>query len=55
MRVRNAYTEKRRQMRFTRRQIPSTLNLKAIIKLDSGDYYGNTGRNARHVGEWEPL
>lgn len=53
MRVRNAYTEKRRQMRSTHRQLPAALNLKAIIKLDSGIYYGNTGKNARPVGEWE--
>ncbi|STJ26709.1 Uncharacterised protein [Citrobacter braakii] len=50
MRVRAAYTEKRRQMKFTRRQFPAALNLKAIIKLDSGIYYGNTGKNARPVG-----
>lgn len=42
MRVRNAYTEKRRQMLYTRKRIPAALkvNLKAIIKLDSGIYYG---------------
>lgn len=49
MRVRAAYTEKRRQMRFTRRKIPADLNLKALIMLDSGDYYGHTGKNARLV------
>lgn len=45
MRVRNCYVEKRRQMRYTRKRIPAALrnNLKAIIKWDSGDYYGNTG------------
>lgn len=55
MRVRNAYTEKRRQMRFTHRQLPDALrkNLKELIKLDSGIYYGHTGKNARPVGEWE--
>lgn len=55
MRVRNAYTEKRRQMLYTHRQLPDELrnNLKALIKLDSGIYYGNTGKNARPVGEWE--
>lgn len=31
MRVRAAYTEKRRQMRFTRRKIPAGLNLKAQL------------------------
>ncbi|HAT7708282.1 TPA: hypothetical protein JAX41_004736 [Enterobacter roggenkampii] len=49
MRVRTAYTEKRRQMRFTRRKFPAALNLKALIMLDSGDYYGQTGKNARAV------
>lgn len=53
MRVRAAYTEKRRQMLYTHRYFPAALNLKAIIKLDSGIYYGNTGKNARPVGEWE--
>lgn len=51
MRVRNAYTEKRRQMRFTRRQFPAELNLKAIIMLDSGIYYGRTGKSLRLVVE----
>lgn len=49
MRVRNAYTEKRRQMRFTRRKLPAALNLKALTMLDSGDYYGHTGKNAHPV------
>ncbi len=51
MRVRNCYVEKRRQMRYTRKRIPAALrnNLKAIIKWDSGDYYGNTGKNARLI------
>lgn len=49
MRVRNAYTEKRRQMLYTRKRIPDALSLKAIIKLDSGIYYGHTGKNARLV------
>lgn len=52
MRVRAAYTEKRRQMRFTRRKLPAALNLKGLIMLDSGIYYGNTGKNARPVGVW---
>lgn len=51
MRVRKSYTEKRRQLRFTHRQFPAALNLKAIIKLDSGIYYGHTGKNARPVGD----
>lgn len=48
MKVRNTYTEKRRQMLYTHRQLPDALrnNLKALIKLDSGIYYGNTGKNA---------
>lgn len=51
MRLRNCYVEKRRQMRHTRRTLPPELrnNLKAIIKLDSGIYYGNTGKNARLI------
>lgn len=49
MKVRHAYVEKRRQMRHTHKKFPATLSLKAIIKLDSGDYYGNTGKNARLV------
>lgn len=51
MRVRAAYTEKRRQMRFTRRQFPSAFNLKAIIMLDSGIYYGHAGRINVRIAE----
>ncbi|SUY95350.1 Uncharacterised protein [Citrobacter freundii] len=51
MRVRAAYTEKRRQMLYTRKRIPDALSLKAITMLDSGNYYGHTGKNMRPVVE----
>lgn len=57
MRVRSCYVEKRRAMFLTRKKLPASLqyNLKRLIKLDSGVYYGQTGKNARLIGLDESL